>query len=271
MDQYKSSYQQRNPGGERGGGIAFAQKGKATAAEALVTAVAAAKDASTKHKPYPVPGEKDNKGKMLTNSAGKKNCFNCGGDNHWAVNCPDLTNANAQREELTGMVHISLLSPIIHTRYFIEAQGYSVEQNILFQDNQSTMRLEIIGSFSSSKGTKHIKCRYYFICDKIASDNDLEIMYCPTEIMWANVLTKPKQGAPFRLDRSHLMNILINYDDDVERSKTHPLLLPKDERNAQMNVQLPKAPLIHPRSVLTPFRSHKHVSQDGQPVIYYSE
>jgi hypothetical protein len=72
VDQYKSSYQQRNPGGERGGGIAFAQKGKATAAEALVTAVAAAKDASTKHKPYPVPGEKDNKGKMLTNSAGKR-------------------------------------------------------------------------------------------------------------------------------------------------------------------------------------------------------
>jgi hypothetical protein len=38
-----------------------------------------------------------------------------------------------------------------------------------------------------------------------------------------------------------------------------------------MNVQLPEAPLIHPRSVLTPFQSHKHVSQDGQPVIYYSE
>ena len=31
------------------------------------------------------------------------------------------------------------LSSILHTRYFIEAQGYSVEQNILFQDNQSTM------------------------------------------------------------------------------------------------------------------------------------
>jgi hypothetical protein len=88
------------------------------------------------------------------------------------------------------------LSPILHTRYFIEAQGYSVEQNILFQDNQSTMRLEVNSSFSSSKQTKHIKCRYYFICDKIA-DNNLEIMDCPTEIMWADVLTKPKQGAPF--------------------------------------------------------------------------
>ena len=45
---------------------------------------------------------------MLANSSGKKNYFNCGGggNNHWVVNCPDLT--NAQREELAGMVHISL-------------------------------------------------------------------------------------------------------------------------------------------------------------------
>jgi hypothetical protein len=43
------------------------------------------------------------------------------------------------------------LSSILHTRYFIKAQGYSVEQNILFQDNQSTMQLEVNGSFSSSK------------------------------------------------------------------------------------------------------------------------
>ena len=43
------------------------------------------------------------------------------------------------------------LSSILHTRYFIEAQGYSVEQKNLFQDNQSTMRLEVNGSFLSYK------------------------------------------------------------------------------------------------------------------------
>jgi hypothetical protein len=105
-DQYKSSYQQRHPGGKRGGGIAFTQKGKAAAAGAAATAAAVATDASTKHKPHLVPGEKDNKENMLANSARKKNCFNCGGDNHWVVNCPDL--ATAQREELMGMVHISI-------------------------------------------------------------------------------------------------------------------------------------------------------------------
>jgi hypothetical protein len=47
--------------------------------------------------------------------------------------------------------------------------------------------------------------------------------------MWADVLTKPKQGGPFCLDHSHLMNIPIDYNNKVERTNTHPLLLPKDE------------------------------------------
>ena len=123
------------------------------------------------------------------------------------------------------------------------------------------MQLEVNGSFSSFKQTKHIKCRYYFICDKIA-DNDLKFMCCPTEIMSANVHTNPKQEAPFRLDRGHLMNIPINYNDDIEHSKTHPLHIPKDECNARMNGQLPKAPLIHPRRVL----GTAHSSPPSSPI-----
>jgi hypothetical protein len=69
-------------------------------------AAAASTDTPTNKKPHPVPGEKDDKGKMLPNSMGKKNCFNCRGNNHWVVNCPNLT--TAQCEELAGMVHISL-------------------------------------------------------------------------------------------------------------------------------------------------------------------
>jgi hypothetical protein len=67
------------------------------------------------------------------------------------------------------------LSSILCTRHFIEAQGYSVEQNILFQDNQSTICLEANGSFPSSKHTKHIKCSYFFTRDKII-DGNLEVI-----------------------------------------------------------------------------------------------
>jgi hypothetical protein len=103
VDQYKSSYQQCQPGGGEGG-IAFAQKGKAAAAAAAEKAAALAKDCSIGRKPYPVPGEKDAAGKMIANSLGKKNCFNCGMDDHWVINCPDLS--QAQRKELAGMAHI---------------------------------------------------------------------------------------------------------------------------------------------------------------------
>jgi hypothetical protein len=54
---------------------------------------------------------------------------------------------------------------------------------------------------------------------------EINAVHCPAETMWADVLNKPKQGAAFRLDRSHLMNVPVDYDDDVERSKTHPKLL----------------------------------------------
>ena len=43
---------------------------------------------------------------MIEKSKVKKNCFNCGVDNHWVVNCPDLS--QAQRDELAGTIHISI-------------------------------------------------------------------------------------------------------------------------------------------------------------------
>ena len=114
------------------------------------------------------------------------------------------------KSELVGASQA--FSSILHTCYFIEAQSYSVEQNTLFQDSQFTMRLEANGMFSSSKCTKHIKCRYFIISNTI-NDGNLEVITCPTEIMWVHVLTKSKQGGPFCLDCSILMNVPINYNN----------------------------------------------------------
>jgi hypothetical protein len=86
-----------------------------------------------------------------------------------------------------------------------------------------------MSSCYATTSSLQIKSRYFFIRDKIANGN-LEDIYCSTEMMWANVLTKPKQGGPLRLNCSHVMNIPINYDDNIKRTKTHPLLLPQDER-----------------------------------------
>ena len=53
------------------------------------------------------------------------------------------------------------LTTVLWTLYFIEAQGYSIEHNIIFEDNLSTINLAVNGTFSSSKRTKHIKARFF--------------------------------------------------------------------------------------------------------------
>ena len=54
-----------------------------------------------------------------------------------------------------------MLVKMICSLYFIQEHGYSVDQNITYQDNMATMSLEINGSLSSSKCTKHIKARCF--------------------------------------------------------------------------------------------------------------
>ena len=79
----------------------------------------------------------------------------------------------------------------------MEAQGYKVNDNILLQDNKSAILLESNGKASSSKRTKHIKIRYFFITDRV-SKGDLSIEWCPTNEMVGDFMTKPLQGAKFR-------------------------------------------------------------------------
>ncbi len=104
---------------------------------------------------------------------------------------------------------------ILWCRYFIEGQGDTVEQNILYHDNKSSILLAKNGRWSSSKGTKHIKSRYFLIKDKIHK-REVQMEYRPTERMWSDILTKPKQGAGFHRDRAYLMNVSEGYDDDAE-------------------------------------------------------
>ena len=100
---------------------------------------------------------------------------------------------------------------------------YTVDHNILHQDNESIILLATNGQSSSSKRTKHIHHRYFFIKDKVVC-GDLEIKHAPTEEMWSDLLTKPQQGMIFKRRRAELMNDEVNYDDEVERKNTHPKL-----------------------------------------------
>ena len=93
--------------------------------------------------------------------------------------------------KIYGADHV--LNTALWIKYFLEVQGYTIEKNIMHQDNQSCMKLQINGALSSSVRTKHNKARYYYITDKI-EDGDIEVKYCPTDEMWVDMITKPKTG-----------------------------------------------------------------------------
>ena len=95
-------------------------------------------------------------------------------------------------------------------KYFIEAQGYTVSHNILYQDSKSTILLAKNGRISCSSRTQHIEYRFYLVKDKVTR-GDLKIEHMGTEKTWSNVLNKPMQGKLFREFRSHLMNVAKDY------------------------------------------------------------
>ncbi len=98
------------------------------------------------------------------------------------------------------------LGYILWARYFMQEQGFDMEASLLYQDNMSAMLLETNGKASSSKRTKRIKVKYFFIKDKV-NQGEVTIEHFPTEQMWTDINTKPKQGLVYRVFRGHVMGI----------------------------------------------------------------
>ncbi len=105
-----------------------------------------------------------------------------------------------------------MMAQILWTRLFMLAQGIKMTNNILYQDNRSAILLEKNGRASSSKRTKHIEIRYYYVADRIEK-GDLLVVWCPTDKMIADFLTKPLQGKVFRQFRDMLMGAVPMWFD----------------------------------------------------------
>jgi hypothetical protein len=68
------------------------------------------------------------------------------------------------------------------------------------------MLLEKNGMESSSKRTRHINIRYFFIKDCI-DKKMLKIEYCPTDDMIGDFPSKPLQGRKFKKHLCSIMNL----------------------------------------------------------------
>ena len=108
-------------------------------------------------------------------------------------------------------------------RHYLEAQyqlaGADANRRLdkLHQDNTSAMRLENNGKASSTKQTRHIDIRYFFITDRIKS-GAVKVEYCPTDDMVADFFTKPLQGSKFRTHRNTILGV-SNEEYDLYRDK----------------------------------------------------
>ena len=87
---------------------------------------------------------------------------------------------------------------------FLMAQGYKIVENILFQDNQSEIRMLKNGRNSCTGNSRHIDVRYFWVKDRI-NKGELTVEYCPTHLMLADYFTKPLQGSQFRKFRDIIM------------------------------------------------------------------
>ena len=148
-----------------------------------------------------------------------------------------INTTSSTTAELVGTHDAS--TPILWTKLFLEAQGYPVKKNILYQDNKSAILLETNGKKSSSKQTHALNIRYFFLTDQVKQGN-VTVEYCPTGEMWGDYFTKPLQGALFEKFRREIMGFdkpkkvclasashrsVLDRQTDAQTRRRHSLLL----------------------------------------------
>jgi Reverse transcriptase (RNA-dependent DNA polymerase) len=144
-----------------------------------------------------------------------------------------INTKSSTEAELVGANDV--MGQLLWTQYFLREQGYGSTETILYQDNKSAILLAENGRASSSKRTRHLNIRYFFITDRVA-DKDLTIEYCPTKEMLADYFTKPLQGALFRKLRDELMNLDPGYVSALDRRSVLGIHLGLDEVLAENQV-----------------------------------
>ena len=133
------------------------------------------------------------------------------------------------------------------------AQGYHVEDNIVSQDNKSAILLEKNGKALSSKRTKHVNIRYFFITDGV-NKGELSFKWCPTSDMIGDYATKPMQGALFCKFRDQIMGVVPVQDPGPGKAdpenKKWMVVKSRKSKTAKKSLVPPKEKGRNHRSVL---------------------
>lgn len=96
---------------------------------------------------------------------------------------------------------------VVWLQSMLEGLGLKGDDSaIMYQDNQSTMRLAMQGK-GTFKRSKHINVRYFWL-KELLELGKLILTYLPTAEMVADIMTKPLVGYKFR----YLLRKLLGYE-----------------------------------------------------------
>jgi Reverse transcriptase (RNA-dependent DNA polymerase) len=132
-----------------------------------------------------------------------------------------MVTRSSTEAELVSLYDV--LPQILWTRNFLDAQGYGVLDSVVHQDNKSTILLAENGRMLSSKRTRHLNIRYFFVTDCVKA-KELSIKYCPMEEMISDYFMKPLQGTLFR----KMCDLIMNVDPAAANRWNHRSVLGDD-------------------------------------------
>mmetsp|Transcript_9529 Transcript_9529/g.13501 ORF Transcript_9529/g.13501 Transcript_9529/m.13501 type:complete len:352 (+) Transcript_9529:3702-4757(+) len=112
---------------------------------------------------------------------------------------------NAKSPTESEVVGVSEYLPyFIWMNHFLEAQGYKIKNNILYQDNMSAIKMEKNGHNSCTGNSRHIHIQFFFVKYKV-DKGKIVIYHCPTDGLVADFYTKLLQDKLFHLICKHIM------------------------------------------------------------------
>ena len=124
----------------------------------------------------------------------------------FTVSCKQKINTRSSTEAELVAVY-DCMSHLLWLRNFLLGQGYEKAKTIdVLQDNQSAILLEQNGILSSTQRTKHLNSRYFYVKDRV-DNKEIAIVWCPTDKIVADYLTKPLTGEKFHHFRLKIMNM----------------------------------------------------------------
>jgi len=122
-------------------------------------------------------------------------CYALGADNatfYAKSQKQHLVTLSSTEAEYVALFHAA--TEVVYLRRLLEELGFPQQPTIMFQDNQSTI-LWGLGQHNH-KRTKHIKVKYHYT-QMLLQEGVIELDYLPTEIMRADLQTKPLMNNTF--------------------------------------------------------------------------